>query len=103
MSVMLEWQGFELSPDDGHLGLGWDRALQGLNLGAVDAPGKTLPAAADAYFRADRAGDGSELEQGFSRSRARARWSPRAATSTCAAAPPCSSPTPPARARSAAT
>ena len=38
MSVLLEWEGFELSPDDCHLELGWDRALQALDLSVVDAP-----------------------------------------------------------------
>ena len=37
----LEWEGFELSPDDCHLGLGWDRALQALDLRAWRRP---LPA-----------------------------------------------------------
>ena len=38
MSVTLEWEGFELSPDDCHLKLGWDRALQALDLRAVEPP-----------------------------------------------------------------
>src|SRR4029453_6985103 len=34
-SVLLEWDGFELSPHDGHLNLGWDRALQALDRAAA--------------------------------------------------------------------
>jgi mannose-6-phosphate isomerase len=66
MSVLLEWNGFELSKDDGHLGIGWDRALQALDLGAAEPPGTQLPPAADAYFRADRLSGGSTLDAGFS-------------------------------------
>jgi mannose-6-phosphate isomerase len=67
MSVLLEWNGFELSKDDGHLDLGWDRALEALNLGAVDAPspGPRLPEAADPYFRAEHVTGGATLDQGF--------------------------------------
>ena len=55
LSVLLEWNGFELSEDEGHLGLGWDVALGALDLsvwspervaalrrsglGPLDAPG----------------------------------------------------------------
>jgi mannose-6-phosphate isomerase len=66
MSVLLEWEGFELSKDDGHLGLGWDRALQALDLRSVDAPALRLPGAANAYFRAERIGGGAALDPGFS-------------------------------------
>jgi mannose-6-phosphate isomerase len=66
MSVLLEWDGFELSKDDGHLGLGWDRALQALDLRAVDAPTTTLPAVADPYFRAERVTAPVALDAGFS-------------------------------------
>jgi len=67
LSVLLEWDGFELSPDDGHLGLGWDRALQALDVRAVDAPcpAPDLPADADPYFRADRLSGGAPLDAGF--------------------------------------
>jgi mannose-6-phosphate isomerase len=68
MSVLLEWKGFELSPDDGHLGLGWDRALGALDRGAADAPqaAPQLPPEADPYFRAERVGSGTKLDPGFS-------------------------------------
>jgi mannose-6-phosphate isomerase len=66
MSVLLEWDGFELSKDDGHLGLGWDRALQALDRGAVDPPERALPAGADAYFRAERLTAPATLDAGFS-------------------------------------
>jgi mannose-6-phosphate isomerase len=73
-SVLLEWNGFELSEDDGHLELGWDRALQDLDrtawdderLAALKPPnGRLLPKTADPYFRADRLTDGAQLEPGF--------------------------------------
>jgi mannose-6-phosphate isomerase len=68
MSVTPEWNGFDLSADDGHLGLGWDRALQALDLRAVDAlfPAHRLPAAADPYFRAERLSGRATLDAGFS-------------------------------------
>jgi mannose-6-phosphate isomerase len=68
MSVLMEWTGFELDPDDGHLGLGWDRALQALDRGAAPAPAAApdLPAEADPYFRAERISGGSTLDPGFS-------------------------------------
>jgi mannose-6-phosphate isomerase len=68
MSVTLEWTGFELSPDDCDLDLGWDRALEGLDLRAVPAPSPAprLPAAADPYFRAERISGRATLDAGFS-------------------------------------
>ena len=77
LSVLLEWDGFELTEDDGHLGLGWDTALQALDrsgwdearVGALRGPGSghsLLPAAADAWFRAERVRGGDELDAGFS-------------------------------------
>jgi mannose-6-phosphate isomerase len=77
LSVLLEWNGFELTEDEGHLDLGWDTAL-----GALDASGwseedvaalrgpatgsSMLPAEADPFFRAERIRGGDELEPGFS-------------------------------------
>src|SRR5215217_8238175 len=37
LSVLLEWDGFELTEDEGHLGLGWDTALQALDRSVWDA------------------------------------------------------------------
>jgi mannose-6-phosphate isomerase len=76
LSVLLEWDGFELSEDEGHLGLGWDTALKALDLdvwsegraAALRGPGEgrsLLPAAADRWFRAERV-RGDELDAGFS-------------------------------------
>lgn len=73
-SVLLEWSGFDVSEDDGHLGLGWDRALLALDRSGWDddrlaelraADGRLLPPAADPYFRADRVAGGALLEPGF--------------------------------------
>jgi mannose-6-phosphate isomerase len=77
LSVLLEWDGFELSEDEGHLGLGWDTALQALDTSAwseervaeLRGPGggrTMLPAAADPFFRAERVHGGDELDAGFS-------------------------------------
>jgi mannose-6-phosphate isomerase len=80
LSILLEWQGFELDGErDGHLGLGFDLALQ-----AVESRGRSteeirqlvrpagfgpsvMPQAADQYFRLQRiALDGeATLEPGF--------------------------------------
>ena len=75
LSVLLEWDGFELSEDDGHLDLGWDRALAALDRTAWDErpprraarrTARLLPEAADPYFRAERLAGGSWLDPGFS-------------------------------------
>ena len=74
LSVLLEWDGFELSEDDGHLDLGWDGALAALDRTAWDgarlAGLRAAPAvaarAADPYFRAERLAGGSSLDPGFS-------------------------------------
>jgi mannose-6-phosphate isomerase len=72
-SVLLEWDGFELSEDDGHLRLGWERALRGLDhdgrLRAMPGPSGArhmLPDAGDPYFRAERMANGAALDPGFS-------------------------------------
>ena len=71
-SVLLEWDGFELSEDDGHLNLGWDRALTALDRSgwpedrARGLRAHTLPEEADRYFRAERVNGGDTLDQGFS-------------------------------------
>jgi mannose-6-phosphate isomerase len=77
LSVLLEWDGFEIGEDEGHLGLGWDTALGALDRSAWDearvealrGPGagrSLLPPAADAWFRAERVRGGDELDAGFS-------------------------------------
>jgi mannose-6-phosphate isomerase len=71
-SVLLEWEGFELSEADGHLNLGWDRALEALDRSgwseetARALKGPRLPAEAAPYFRAERVSGGDTLDQGFS-------------------------------------
>jgi mannose-6-phosphate isomerase len=73
LSVLLEWRGFSVDGTaDGHLGLGFDVALDAVDrsgwsrdaIGELRA-GDLLPAAADPFFRADRAGGGDELDAGF--------------------------------------
>jgi mannose-6-phosphate isomerase len=77
LSVLLEWDGFELTEDEGHLDLGWDVALRALDRSvwneeraeALRGPGagrSLLPAAADPWFRAERVRGGDELDAGFS-------------------------------------
>ena len=81
MSVLLEWQGHGIADErEATLGLGWDVALESVELGVTDpatlAPAPAggpvrslLPHAADPFFRADAlAPDGGEveLEPGFS-------------------------------------
>jgi mannose-6-phosphate isomerase len=71
-SVLLEWEGFELTEDEGHLNLGWDRALEALDRSGWDEDraralrGKALPEAADPYFRAERVTGGDALDPGYS-------------------------------------
>lgn len=87
LSVMLEWEGFPLDgPTEGHLGLGYDRALEcvdrsgwsaerldHLRTSRPDVPAervaRAFPHAADPYFRAERlrpAGGSADPEPGFS-------------------------------------
>ena len=77
LSVLLEWEGFELSEDDGHLGLGWDVALSALDrsawssesAAALRGPGSgrsLLPPSADPWFRAEPVRGGDSLDAGFS-------------------------------------
>jgi mannose-6-phosphate isomerase len=51
-SLVCEWEGFPIEADDSHLGLGWDRALGALDLGAHE-PVTRLPEEARAFFWAD--------------------------------------------------
>ena len=77
LSVLLEWDGFELTEDDGHLDLGWEVALAALDrsgwseeaVSALRGPAtgrSMLPAEADPFFRAERVRGGDELDAGFS-------------------------------------
>ncbi|HKG66265.1 MAG TPA: hypothetical protein VKB28_19510 [Solirubrobacteraceae bacterium] len=77
LSVLLEWEGFELTEDEGHLGLGWDVALEALDrsgwspeqVAALRGPGagrSLLPAAADPFFRAEPVRGGDSLDAGYS-------------------------------------
>ncbi|MBG0567034.1 class I mannose-6-phosphate isomerase [Actinoplanes aureus] len=71
-SVLLEYEGFGLT--DGHLGLGYDLALQCVDRGAwtpqriagLRGEDRLLPAAADEFFTARRLRGGGRLDQGFS-------------------------------------
>jgi mannose-6-phosphate isomerase len=86
LSILLEWQGFAVDGSkDGHLDLGFDTALQAVDLSAVSASdlehlvvtresiaaaglSSVLPTQADAYFRAHRfvaSGDPVGVDQGF--------------------------------------
>lgn len=75
-SVLLEWQGFAVGPDDALLELSFDQALacvtrrparpdslRGDSLSK--ASGSLLPAAADPFFRAERAEGGAHLSPGY--------------------------------------
>lgn len=78
LSILLEWTGFDLDGErDGHLGLGFDRALDAVEHRArttneIDAlvrrgvaQGSVLPAAADPYFRLDRVARPAEFAAGL--------------------------------------
>jgi mannose-6-phosphate isomerase len=54
-SIICEWEGFPISPDDAHLGLGWDRAVQALRLDAFTPSLGLPPEAADFFSVDDRA------------------------------------------------
>ncbi|MDN3311017.1 class I mannose-6-phosphate isomerase [Microbacterium oryzae] len=67
LSILLEWEGFQLDgAKDGHLGLGFDVALEAVNRRArsteelallvqtAPSQGSVFPPAADAYFRLER-------------------------------------------------
>jgi mannose-6-phosphate isomerase len=51
-SIVCEWQGFPIDPDDSHLGIGWDSAIGALNLEAQE-PVMGLPEDARQFFWAD--------------------------------------------------
>ncbi len=51
-SLICEWEGFPVQPEDAHLGLGWDTAMIALDLRAHE-PVRVLPEAAAAFFWGD--------------------------------------------------
>jgi mannose-6-phosphate isomerase len=51
-SLLCEWEGFPIAPEDSHLGLGWDVAVEALDLGAHE-PIRSLPPEARAFFGVD--------------------------------------------------
>jgi mannose-6-phosphate isomerase len=51
-SIVCEWEGYPVRPEDAHLGLGWDTALDALDLAAHE-PVRELPETAAAFFWAD--------------------------------------------------
>ena len=78
LSILLEWDGFAIDGRaEGHLGLGFDRALDAVTTHAMtpeqlDAlvrrsalEGPVLPGAAGAWFRLDRVGSSADFEPGF--------------------------------------
>jgi mannose-6-phosphate isomerase len=50
LSIICEWQGFPIAPEDTHLGIGWDRALDALNLDAFEP---TLGMPENEFFSVD--------------------------------------------------
>jgi mannose-6-phosphate isomerase len=70
LSILLEWEGFAVDGRaDGHLGLGFDRALAAASLeptAAEQLVGETLPPEASEFFRAERVRGGDELGPAFS-------------------------------------
>ena len=66
-SILLEWDGFELTEDEGHLELGWDRALMPPSTARRGPPrSRRVPAEADPFFRAEWLSGGDTLDPGFS-------------------------------------
>jgi mannose-6-phosphate isomerase len=72
LSVLVEWKKFGVDDGTEHLELGWDTALESLDREPIDPAALTtpqnglLPKEADAYFRAERIGQGDTLTQSFS-------------------------------------
>lgn len=79
-SILLQWRGFPLGPDDATLGLPLDEALACVGRGALGAErlaglrgrpleaaiGSLLPAEADPFFVAERIRSGGRLPAGYS-------------------------------------
>jgi mannose-6-phosphate isomerase len=51
-SIVCEWDGFPVAPDDTHLGLGWETAVGALDLRAHE-PVRRLPESSRSFFFAD--------------------------------------------------
>jgi len=51
-SLLCEWQGFPIDPENSHLGLGWNEAMGALELGA-HSPIRSLPPESRAFFEVD--------------------------------------------------
>jgi mannose-6-phosphate isomerase len=72
LSVLVEWKKFGVEDGTEHLELGWETALESLDREPIDPAALTtpqsglLPKEADAYFRAERIGQGDTLDQSFS-------------------------------------
>jgi mannose-6-phosphate isomerase len=72
LSVLVEWKKFGVDDGTEHLELGWETALESLDREPIDPVALTtpqsglLPKEADAYFRAERIGQGDTLTQSFS-------------------------------------
>ena len=69
-SLLCEWRGFPVRPEDSHLGLGWEVAVQALDLSAHE-PLRVLPDEARSFFWADRAPRGERTVRGRARRRRR--------------------------------
>jgi mannose-6-phosphate isomerase len=57
-SLLCEWRGFPIDPEDSHLGLGWDVAAQALDLGA-HSPTRSLPPESRTFFEVDERAEAS--------------------------------------------
>ena len=72
LSVLVEWKRFGVDDGPEHLELGWETALQSVDLEPIDPAALTtpsnglLPKEADPYFRAQRIKRGDTLDQSFS-------------------------------------
>jgi mannose-6-phosphate isomerase len=78
LSILVEWEGFAIDgARDGHLGLGFDSAVDAVSTDALTAEelrgligrgrrtGSLLPTAADPFFRIDREEGTASIERGF--------------------------------------
>lgn len=78
LSILLEWDGFAIDGEaEGHLGLGFERALEAVNIRATGPmqindlvrrsalEGPVFPAFAEAWFRLDRVTSSADYSAGF--------------------------------------